>query len=157
MHISRGLEDARLNVSETAALINMDAGHFRRLVHRGSFPAAKHTAKGLPYYDYDLLCRIADVMRKRVGLNGEEIMFYRRKPKNRPPLRRRQARPERQHQTVTDPYIESIVEGCRQLGVGEQELNPQAVTAALAVAFNDQRPPLEQAIPVVARHLLTAA
>ena len=135
----------------------MDPGHFRRLVYRWSFPAARQTAKGLPYYDYQLLCLIADVMRRRVGLNGHEIMFYRRNPKNRSSQQPRRRRSDPQPETIVDPYVESIMEGCRQLGVAEEELKPRVVAAALAATFGEQRPPLEEAIPSVARHLLAAA
>jgi hypothetical protein len=44
--IPADLDGARLNVSRTAELISMEAGHFRRLIRRGVFPAPKRTSKG---------------------------------------------------------------------------------------------------------------
>jgi hypothetical protein len=80
--IPADLDGARLNVSRTAELISMEAGHFRRLVRRGVFPAPKRTSKGMPYFDHELLCQIGNVLKSGVGLiNGEEISFYRSKPK----------------------------------------------------------------------------
>jgi hypothetical protein len=157
IRIPQNLDGARLNVTETAELLSMDAGHFRRLVRRGVFPAAKKTAKGLPYYDHDLLVQLAEVIKRRVGLNGEEVMWYRRKPKGeRPAGRRRQAQssPQAQDQPAADDYLLAIIEGCRQLGLEDEKLGPQAVQAALAEEFSEQRPGLEQAIPAVARRLL---
>lgn len=152
MRIPSGLDGARLNVARTAELVAMDPGHFRRLVRRGVFPTPKRTAKGMPFYDHELLCQIGQVLKSGIGLTGEEISFYRRKPKrHRPtPPRTREQRPQ-----PVDSYLESIIDGCRQLGVADELLDPATVKRILVAECGDDRPELERAIPLVARSLLS--
>jgi hypothetical protein len=152
--IPADLDGARLNVSRTAELISMEAGHFRRLVRRGVFPAPMRTAKGMPYYDHDLLCQIGNVLKSGVGLNNEEISFYRRKPKSG---RQRTPRSRQDRQRAAkqpDAYVASVVEGCRQVGVSDDRLDASRVSELLAVEFSNDRPELQVAIPVIARRLL---
>jgi hypothetical protein len=150
MRISPELQGARLNVSRTAELLPMDIGHFRRLIRRGVLPSPKRNAKGRPYFDYDLLVQIAEVLKRGVGKNNEEVSFYCRKPK-RPSQRAAAAKRE---QPPADDYIDAIIEGCRQLGIADAVLAPTKILAILADEFKDERPPLEQAIPTIARRLL---
>ncbi len=151
MKIPPEMNGARLNVARTAELVSMDPAHFRRLVRRGVFPTPKRTAKGMPFFDHELLCRIGEVLKSGIGLSGEEISFYRRKPKRHRPHPPRTR--GRQAQSV-DPYLESIIGGCRQLGIGDELLDPATVKRILVAECGDERPDLEQAIPVVARSLL---
>jgi hypothetical protein len=46
------------------------------------------------------------------------------------------------------------MEGCRQLGIANADLEPSKITALLVDEFKSERPPLEQAIPTIARRLL---
>jgi hypothetical protein len=152
--IPADLDGARLNVSQTAELISMEAGHFRRLVRQGVFPAPKRTSKGMPYFDHELLCQIGNVLKSGVGLSGEEISFYRRKPKRG---RQRAPRSRQDRQRVAkqpDAYVASVIEGCRQVGVSDDRLDASRVTVLLAAEFADDRPELQVAIPVIARRLL---
>ncbi len=151
MKIPAELDGARLNVARTAELVAMDPGHFRRLVRRGVFPAPKRTGKGMPFFDHGLLCQIGQVLKSGVGLTGEEISFYRRKPKQR---RERPRRTRQREVQPVDSYLVSIIEGCRQVGVDRDHLDPAVVTAALAAEFGRDRPELQEAIPAVARRLL---
>lgn len=151
MRIPPELNGARLNVSRTAELLPMDVGHFRRLVRRGVFPSPRRNAKGKPFYDYDLLIEIAEVLKRGVGKNNEEVAFYRRKPR-RPSQRPTAAK--RDHQPATDDYVEAIAEGCRQLGIADADLEPTKIAALLAAEFQGERPPLAEAVAAVARRLL---
>ncbi len=150
MRIPSELEGARLNMSRTAELIRMDTGHFRKLIKRGVFPEAKTTAKGMPFFDFELLCQIGQVLKSGVGLSGEEIAFYRRRPKHR---RQQPQRSRRSEARSSDSYLELVMEGCRQVGVGDDQLSQERITSILVAEFGDTRPALEQAIPVVARRL----
>lgn len=51
----------------------------------------------------------------------------------------------RPHAAAEDRYVESILEGCHQVGVPEEPLSPAAVSAALTDEFGNERPSLEQA------------
>jgi hypothetical protein len=144
-------DGARVTVAKAAEVVCMSAGHLRRLVRRGVLPSPKRTAKGKPFYDYPLLCEIAAVLRKGVGISGEEICFYRRRKPDSKKVNGR-CRQAPQEQQTKDAYVLSVTEGCRQLGV--PEVNPATVMAVLKELFVGDRPALEQSIPAVARRLL---
>ena len=152
MRIPSELEGARLSVARAATLVSMDPGHFRRLIRRGVFPAPKRTPKGMPFFDFDLLTQIGEVLKSGIGLSGEEISFYRRVPKQARD-RSRASRPTRQHSFERDDYILNLLEGCRQLGIDNSVLNEASVRSALAAEFGDDRPALERALQAVVRRL----
>ena len=123
----------RINVTTTAALFTMDPGHFRRLVRRGVLPRAKRTSRNMPYYDRELMKRIHGVLRSGVGCNGEEIAFYRRRAK--PQRFAQRSGSERRAAPKPSSFIESVVEGCRQLGVEDDQLSPARTSRALLEEF----------------------
>ena len=129
----------------------MDAGHLRRLSRRGVLPSPKRTAKGMPYYCHDLLVQISEVLRTGVGLNAEEISFYRRREKT--PKKRKNKAKGGNHESANS-FVRQVIEGCRELGVGKNKLNVEAVTQIVAAEFNGEQPELKDVIPVVARRLL---
>ncbi len=151
MRIPNELEGARLNVMQTAELLSMDPGHMRRLVKRGVFPSPKRTAKNMPYFDFELLTKIGQILKSGIGSSGEEIAFYRRKPKQN---KRQTNQPRRRPDAQKDDYIESIIEGCKQLGIEDEQLKPSCIAEVLTAEFGNDRPPLEQAIPKVARRII---
>ena len=151
MKISKELEGARLNITRTAELFHMDAGHLRRLSRRGVLPAPKRTARAMPFYDYELLTQLGEVLRTGVGLNAEEISFYRRKLKT-PTKCTNRARGN--NQRSPNAFVESIIEGCRELGVGKDKLDVEIVQQIVSAEFNGAQPELKDVIPVVARRLL---
>ena len=151
MKISKELEGARLNITRTAELFHMDAGHLRRLSRRGVLPSPKRTAKGMPYYGYELLVQISEVLRTGVGLNAEEISFYRRKAKT---PRKRKNRAKGSNQRSPDAFVQQIIEGCKELGVGKDKLDVETVKQIVSAEFNGAQPELKDVIPVVARRLL---
>ena len=59
--------------------------------------------------------------------------------------------PKQQHD---DSYIDSIMEGCKELGVGKDKLDVETVRQIVAAEFNGEQPELRVVIPVVARRLL---
>ena len=152
MKIPSGLKDARLNVRETAIMVGVHEAHFRRLVRGGVFPSAKRTAKGLPYFDHPLIEQIAGIVRSKVGANGVEVMFYRRR---RNSAKRVQQRPQADAGS-RDSYLGNLIEGLRQLGVDDARLGASGIRSVLVEEFGTSRPALERALPVVARRLLQA-
>jgi len=151
MKISKELEGARLNITRTAEFFSMDAGHLRRLSRRGVLPLPKRTAKAMPYYDFELLTQIGEVLRTGIGLNAEEISFYRRKEKT---TRKRKNRAKGSNMQSPDAFVQQVIEGCKELGVGKDKLDVEAVTQIVAAEFNGAQPELKDVIPVVARRLL---
>lgn len=146
-------EGSRMNVTTTATLFAMDPGHFRRLVRRGVLPRAKRTSRNMPYYDRELMKRIHGVLRSGVGCNGEEIAFYRRRAKTQRPPQRSDS--ERRAAPTPSAYIESVAEGCRQLGVGDDYLTPARISRALVEEFGSEyeERALEDVIPALVRRL----
>ena len=129
----------------------MDAGHLRRLSRRGVLPAPKRTAKGMPYYGYELLVQISEVLRTGVGLNAEEISFYRRREKT--PRKRKNKAKGSNHESA-DSFVQQIIEGCKELGVGKDKLDVETVKQIVAAEFDGAQPELKDVIPVVARRIL---
>ena len=152
MKISKELDGSRLNITRTAELFHMDAGHLRKLSRRGVLPAPKRTAvKAMPYYDFELLTQISEVLRSGVGLNQEEISFYSRKERT---PKKRASREKGGNQQSPDAFLQQIIEGCKELGVGKDKLNVETVKQIVAAEINGGRPELKDVIPVVARTLL---
>ncbi len=151
MKVPKDLEGARLNVTRTAEFFSMNAGHLRRLSRRGVLPSPKRTAKGMPYYNFELLTQIGEVLRTGVGLNAEEVSFYRRKEKS-PKNRRKRAKGSTQ--PSPDAFVESVIEGCKELGVGKHKLDVATVKKIIADEFGKDEAELRQVIPVVARRIL---
>ncbi len=151
MTIPSHLKDARLNMVRAAEVVSMNVGHLRRLVRRGIFPKPKRTSKGMPFFDYELLVQISTIMRTGVGLNAEEVSFYRRKEKT-PKKRKNKAKGTSPQ--LADSLLKSVIEGRKELGVGKGKLTVEAVKQIMAAEFNGEQPELEDVIPVVARRLL---
>ena len=151
MKISKDLEGARLNITRTAELFSMNAGHLRRLSRRGVLPVPKRTAKGMPYYNFELLTQIGEVLRTGVGLNAEEISFYRRKEKT---PRKRKNGAQGSTQPSPDAFVESVIEGCRELGIAKDKLDVSTVKQIITDEFGKDEAELRQVIPVVARRIL---
>ena len=129
----------------------MDVGHLRRLVRRGVFPKPKRTSKGLPFFDYGLLVQISTILRTGVGLNAEEVSFYRRNEKT---PKKRKNKPKGCRPQPADSLVKSVIEGCKELGIAKAKLTVEAVKRIMAAEFNGEQPELKDAIPVVARRLL---
>ena len=150
LRIPEEFDGARLNVTRTAELVSMDPAHFRRLVRRGVFPSPKRTSKNLPFYDYSLLLKLSEVLKTGIGVSGEEICFYRRKSKKHHSRRRK----SREEKKVPDEYVQSVIEGCKELGISADRLDPETVSQILSEEFGDERPKLREVLPVVARRIL---
>ncbi len=130
----------------------MDAGHLRRLSRRGVLPAPKRTAvKAMPFYDYELLVQISEVLRTGVGLNAEEISFYGRREKT--PKKRKNRAKGSNHESA-DSFVQQIIEGCKELGIAKDKLDVETVKQIVAAEFNGEQAELKDVIPVVARWLL---
>ena len=151
MKVPKELRGSRLNVTMTAELFHMNVGHFRRLSRRGVLPAPKRTTKQMPYYNFELLTQIGEVLRTGVGLNAEEVSFYRRKEKA---PKKRKNKAQRSVPKSADSIVKSVIEGCKELGVGKDKLTVEAAKQIMAAEFNGEQPELKDVIPVVARRLL---
>ena len=105
----------------------------------------------MPYYDFELLTQISEVLRTGVGLNAEEISFYRHREKT--PKKRKNKAKGSNHQSV-DSFVQQIIEGCKELGIAKDKLDVETVKQIVSAEFNGTQPELKDVIPVVARRLL---
>lgn len=144
MKVTPDLRGARLSVSQTAELAGMHPAHLRRLCRRGVFPRPRRSAKGRPYFDFDLLVAIAGVLKSQIGHNGEECTFYRRN-------RRSARQPQRPR---PDPYFAALAKALSQVGVPQDRLTKAKLAHRLEAAFGADRPDLPTAIAALARELL---
>lgn len=142
----------RWSVAEAAEKLGKHPSHLRRLWKRGVIPAPKKTANGRPYYDDHLIEVITMVMRSGVGLNGEEVLFYRRRRNSRKCSRMKQA-VERRSTPAGDPYINKVREALVQFGIPEARLEPTAIHSLLTAAFGDERPEIRVALPELVKRL----
>lgn len=149
MKIPPSLQDARLNITKTAELISMHAGHLRRLIRLGIFPAPRRTAKGMPYYDHALLNQVADVLRRGVGVNGQEVAFYSRKP-----TAARKGRATKRQEAETSPLIGELLNACRQVGLDSAAAPTSRVASLLRELFPEQQPTVAEAAPAIIQHLI---
>lgn len=143
----------RVSVNKAAEIVGKHPSYLRRLWKRGVIPEPKRTAGGRPYFDDDLLEVIMTVMKTGIGLNGEEIMFYRRRKKAARCGRTQQSDGSRRGAAV-DPYITQLKKALSQVGVPDDRLKPAAIQAHLAVVFGDQRPPVEVVLRDLAKQLM---
>lgn len=144
MKLTPDLNGSRLTVARTAELACMHPTHFRRLCRRGIFPMPKRTARRRPYYDYELLATIAQVIKTGVGLNGEEILFYRKTAK----------RCKTEKVEVMTPYLKDLASVLRQLGVPDKKLTASNLKNNLKQAYGSKWPDLSVAILELNRRLL---
>jgi hypothetical protein len=147
MKVTPDLKEARLTVSAAAELAQMHPAHFRRLCRRGVFPKPRKTARGRPYFDFELLTKVAQVLKTGIGANGDEVCFY---------TKRHTARSRRQRRSHEQPdrYITDLTKGLSQIGVPKDQLTRTTLKTHLAQEFGTERPDLATAIAALARRLL---
>jgi DNA-binding transcriptional MerR regulator len=146
MNLTDDLRGSRVTLTRAAELAGMHPAHFRRLIRQGVFPKPKKTAKGRPYFDYDLLSRVAEILSSGIAANGQEVLFYRRK-NSKPAVRHlRRLQPP-------DPYLKELAQCLRQMGASKEQLSPERLDAILVDAFGKKRPDLSVSLPVVIQRL----
>ena len=147
------LTGIRVSVAEAAEMMGKHPSHLRRLWKRGVLPAPRKTANGRPYFDDNLLKAIAAVVKSGIGLNGEEVLFYRRRAKsgrrNRTTLST-EPRPS----AKSDPYIINLRHMLAQFGIPQDRLKLDAIQSQLVAAFGDKRPDIGEVLRELAKRLL---
>jgi hypothetical protein len=147
MNLTDDLKGSRVTLTRAAELASMHPAHFRRLIRQGVFPKPRRTAKGRPYFDYDLLARVAEIVSSGIAENGQEVVFYRRKG-SKPAVRHlRRLQPP-------DPYLKTLADGLRGLGIPREQLTEEHLKAVVEAAFGKNRPDMPTALPAIMRRLL---
>lgn len=79
-------------------MLGISKSRFAQLQKQGFFPPAVRTSSNRPVFDQTLVQQCLEVVRSRVGINGEPLLFN-RKPKQEP--LRKQATPiKRKHEDL---------------------------------------------------------
>ncbi len=77
-----------ITVQELCEMLAISKSRFAQLQKRGFFPPAVRTSSNRPVFDQTLVQQCLDVVRSRVGINGEPLLFNRKAPqeasRNRP-------------------------------------------------------------------------
>jgi hypothetical protein len=59
--------------------LGISKGRYYTLQKRGIFPAPQRTSSNRPVFDQELVQKCAEVVRSRIGVNGEPILFNAKK------------------------------------------------------------------------------
>jgi NaMN:DMB phosphoribosyltransferase len=68
-------------------MLGISKGRYYTLQKRGIFPAPQRTSSNRPVFDQELVQKCVEVVRSRIGVNGEPILFN-RKPVPEPSKKR---------------------------------------------------------------------
>ncbi len=76
-----------ITLQELCEMLGISKGRYYTLQRRGIFPAPQRTSSNRPVFDQTLTQQCVEVVRSRVGINGEPILFN-RKPVPEPSKKR---------------------------------------------------------------------
>lgn len=100
-------------------MLGISRSRFYELQRRGVFPAPQRTSSNRPVFDQQLTQQCVEVVRTRVGLNGEPILF------NRKPVQQS----SRKRTATTKPKHEDLVTALGSLGL---TATPDQVSTAVS-------------------------
>ncbi len=88
-----------ITLQELVEQLGISKGRFAQLQKQGFFPPAQRTtSSNRPVFDQTLVQQCLEVVRSRVGINGEPLLFN-RKPKQNP-LRKHVAPASKKHENL---------------------------------------------------------
>jgi len=87
-----------VTLQELVEQLGISKGRFAQLQKQGFFPPALRTSSNRPVFDQTLVQQCLEVVRSRVGINGEPLLFN-RKPKQEP-LRKRVTPASKKHEAL---------------------------------------------------------
>jgi predicted DNA-binding transcriptional regulator AlpA len=76
-----------ITLQELCEMIGISKGRYYTLQKRGIFPAPQRTSSNRPVFDQEQVQKCVEVVRSRIGVNGEPILFN-RKPVPEPSKKR---------------------------------------------------------------------
>jgi predicted DNA-binding transcriptional regulator AlpA len=76
-----------VTLQELCEMLGISKTRFYTLQKRGIFPAPQRTSSNRPVFDQEQVQKCVEVVRSRVGINGEPILFNRR-PAQEPSTKR---------------------------------------------------------------------
>ncbi len=112
-----------ITLQELCEQVGLSKGRFAQLQKQGFFPPAQRTSSNRPVFDQTLVQQCLEVVRSRVGINGEPLLFN-RKPKQESSKTRA---------TPTKGKHEDLIAALASLGL---TATAEQVTAAIATLPN---------------------
>ncbi len=104
-------------------MLGISKGRYYTLQKRGIFPAPQRTSSNRPVFDQEQVQKCVEVVRSRVGINGEPILF------NRKPAQE----PSKKRSTTAKGKHDDLIASLASLGLSP---TVEQVTAALATLPN---------------------
>ena len=108
-----------ITLQELCDQLGISKGRYYTLQRRGIFPAPQRTSSNRPVFDQTLTQQCVEVVRSRVGINGEPILF------NRKPVQE----PSKKRATPVKGKHEDLIAALGSLGLS---VTAEQVTAAIA-------------------------
>jgi hypothetical protein len=121
--VSGPSESRFITVQELCEMLGISKSRFAQLQRRGFFPAGARTSSNRPVFDQPLVQQCLEVVRSRVGINGEPLLF------NRKPAQE----PSKKRATPIKGKHEDLIAALSSLGV---TATAEQVTAAIATLPN---------------------
>ncbi len=112
-----------ITVQELCEMLGISKSRFAQLQKRGFFPPAVRTGSNRPVFDQTLVQQCLEVVRSRVGINGEPLLF------NRKPAQES----SKKRTTPIKSKHEDLIAALSSLGV---TATAEQVTAAIATLPN---------------------
>ena len=87
-----------ITLQELVEQLGISKGRFAQLQKQGFFPPAQRTSGNRPVFDQTLVQQCLEVVRSRVGINGEPLLFNRKPEQKR--LRKHVAPASKKHENL---------------------------------------------------------
>ena len=112
-----------ITVQELCEMLGISRSRFTTLQKRGVFPSSLRTSSNRPVFDHNLTQQCLDVVRSRVGINGEPILFNAKK----------KAEPSKKRPVSAKDKHEDLIAALASLGLSASS---EQVGMAIAVLPN---------------------
>jgi predicted DNA-binding transcriptional regulator AlpA len=108
-----------ITLQELCEQLGISRSRYHQLQKQGIFPAPQRTSSSRPVFDNTLAQQCLDVVRTRVGINGEPVLFN----------AKRKQEPTKKRATLVKGKYDGLVAALASLGL---PATPQQVSLALA-------------------------
>ena len=128
-------------------MLGISKGRYYTLQKRGIFPAPQRTSSNRPVFDQTLTQQCVEVVRSRVGINGEPILFN-RKPAQEPSKKRVTTGPKKHEDLIAalgslglSVSVEQVAAAIATLPNGGADMDEPALIKAVFLILKKQGQP----------------
>lgn len=123
-----------ISVSEMARMVGLSRARFYQLMSEGCFPRPTYDPEtGRPYFDEAQQVACLEVRRRNVGIDGKPILFYARRSKVSPTVRRARRRTESKNHLLAQDTHADLLNAVKALGLASA--TSAQVEAAMAESY----------------------